>query len=60
MVLEDGVEVGRVAGEAGEGGEVLAGVVAFGGAGPEEETVVEGDGGAVGTAVGGYAVLCFG
>lgn len=30
------------AGEAGAGDDVLAGVVAFGGAGPEEEAAVEG------------------
>ena len=42
MVLEDRGEVGRVSCEAVGGGYVLAGVVAFGGAGPEEEAVVEG------------------
>ena len=42
VVLEDGGEVGRVAGEAVGGGYVLAGVVAFRRAGPEEEAVVEG------------------
>ena len=40
--LEDGLEVGRFAGEALGGYDVLAGVVAFGGAGPEEEAVLEG------------------
>lgn len=42
MELEDWTEVGRVACEAGGGGDVLAGVVAFGGAGPEEQAVGEG------------------
>lgn len=42
VVLDDGVEVGWIAGESGGGGYVLAGVVAFRGAGPEEEPVVEG------------------
>ena len=40
--LEDGPVVGDGAGEAAGGDDVLAGVVAFGGAGPEEEAVVEG------------------
>jgi len=39
--LEDGPVVGDGAGEAAGGDDVLAGVVAFGGAGPEEEAVVE-------------------
>lgn len=43
VVLDDWVrEGGRRLGEARGGGEVLTGVVAFGGAGPEEETAVEG------------------
>lgn len=37
-----------VAGEAGGGDDVLAGVVAFGGAGPEQEAEVEREGGGVG------------
>ena len=41
VVLDDGLEVGRVAGEALFGYDVLAGVVAFGGAVPEEEAVLE-------------------
>lgn len=62
VVLHDGAAVGEGdggdgAGRGGEdgggpegGGQVLAGVVAFGGAGPEEEAAVEGweDGGLVG------------
>ena len=40
--LEDGLKVGGFAGEAAGGGYVLAGVVAFGGAGPEEEAALEG------------------
>ena len=42
MELQDGLEVGRVAGEARLRYDVLAGVVAFGGAVPEEEAVLEG------------------
>ena len=42
VVLDYGGEVGGVSGEARERGVVLAGVVAFGGAGPEEEAVLEG------------------
>lgn len=43
MVLDNWVrEGGRRLGEARGGDEVLAGVVAFGGTGPEEETAVEG------------------
>jgi len=38
--LDDGL--GRGLGEAVVGEDVLAGVVAFGGAGPEEEAAVEG------------------
>lgn len=45
-------------GDTGGGYEALAGVVAFLGAGPEEETEVERDcGGGGGVAVGGYTVL---
>jgi hypothetical protein len=40
--LEDGLEERRVAGLALVGYEVLAGVVAFGGAVPEEEAALEG------------------
>jgi hypothetical protein len=40
--LEDGFEVGWVSGEARLRYDVLAGVVAFGGAVPEEEAVLEG------------------
>ena len=40
--LEDGFEVGWIAGEAGLRRDVLAGVVAFGGTVPEQETVLEG------------------
>jgi hypothetical protein len=40
--LEDGLAVGRVAGFAGVGYDVLASVVAFGGAVPEEKTALEG------------------
>ena len=40
--LDDGGEEGRVAGEAGFGYDVLAGVVAFLWAGPEEELMLEG------------------
>jgi hypothetical protein len=39
--LEDWFAVGGFAGEAGVGDDVLAGVVAFGGAVPEEEAVLE-------------------
>jgi hypothetical protein len=39
--LEDWFAVRGFAGEAGVGYDVLAGVVAFGGAGPEEEAVLE-------------------
>lgn len=42
VVLHNRVQEGRVAGEALGGGDVLAGVVAFGGAVPEEEAVLEG------------------
>ena len=42
MVLQDGGEVGRISFKALGGDYVLAGVVAFGGAGPEEESVLEG------------------
>lgn len=42
MVLDDGVEEGWVAGEALRRDYVLACVVAFGGAVPEEEAVLEG------------------
>lgn len=42
VVLEDGFEVGWVAGKALFGYNVLAGVVAFGGAVPQEETVLDG------------------
>lgn len=41
MELVDGVEEGRVSKEAGVGGDVLADVVAFGGAGPVEEAACE-------------------
>ena len=54
--LEDGEVLGRA-----EGGDVsLAGVVAFVGAGPEEEAEVEGEGGGAGgrVAVGCHAELC--
>lgn len=44
MELEDRLQVGRIPREAFVRDDVLAGVVAFGGAGPEEETVVEGCG----------------
>jgi len=37
--LDDGLEVGRVTGEAMRGDDVLAGVTTFGGAVPEEEAV---------------------
>jgi len=40
--LQDRGEVGRVAAEPGGGGYVLARVVAFARAGPEEQAVVEG------------------
>lgn len=40
--LEDGLEKGGFAGEAGGGGDMLARVVALGGAGPEEEAMLEG------------------
>lgn len=47
-----------VAGEADGGDDVLAGVVAFGGAGPEQEAEVEREGGGVGgEAVFGFADL---
>jgi hypothetical protein len=42
--LEDGLQVGGFAGEAAGGGYVLAGVVAFGWAIPEEEAALEGCG----------------
>ncbi len=42
MELEDRLPVGWVPREAGVRDYVLAGVVAFGGAGPEEEAVLEG------------------
>jgi hypothetical protein len=41
VVLEDGVYVRWVACEAGVGGYVLACVIAFGWAGPEEKSAVE-------------------
>lgn len=42
MELDDGLGRRRVGREAQVGDDVLAGVVAFGGAGPEEEAAVEG------------------
>lgn len=41
MELEDWFTVGRFTSEAFVGDDVLAGVVAFGGAVPEEETVLQ-------------------
>lgn len=42
VVLDDGFEIWGIAGESGRGGDVLADVVAFRGAGPEEESMLEG------------------
>ena len=39
VVLQDGLEVWRIARKTAVGHNVLAAVVAFGGAGPEEEAV---------------------
>lgn len=41
MKLKDGLTIGRFAGEAFVGDDVLAGIVAFGGTVPQEEAVLE-------------------
>lgn len=55
--LHDGREEGWIAREACFGYDVLAGVVAFLGAGPEEEAVLEGYAESIFTTVGFFAVF---
>lgn len=57
MELDDWREVGWIAGQSLFGYDVLAGVVAFGGAVPKEEAVEEWYAQSILTAIGLFAVL---
>ena len=57
MELDDWREVGWIAGQSLFGYDVLAGVIAFGGAVPKEEAVEEWYAQAIFTAIGLFAVL---